>query len=126
MNQNEIDEFLNRKCERCNYNEFATALQQHHKDRNKNDNSKENIMILCANCHFGLHTNQWRLEDIGIKTPELKIMKKIKKGRYRKHFDYDKYIELIKECKPMWLIAKELKMSVGTLKRKLKERNDTK
>jgi excisionase family DNA binding protein len=34
----------------------------HHIDRDRENNSKENLVLLCANCHYGLHHHLW---DIG-------------------------------------------------------------
>ncbi|WP_394999932.1 HNH endonuclease signature motif containing protein [Acinetobacter sp.] len=49
-------------CNRCGYKEFDCAVQIHHKDRNRENNQKENLVPLCANCHYALHTNQWILK----------------------------------------------------------------
>ena len=38
-------------CERCDYNSNINILQVHHKNRNRKDNSKENLEVLCPNCH---------------------------------------------------------------------------
>lgn len=42
------------KCERCNYNKLE-ILHIHHKDKNKNNNKKENLEIICPNCHYEEH-----------------------------------------------------------------------
>lgn len=39
------------KCERCNYNEHKKILGIHHKDRNPKNNKRENLEVLCPNCH---------------------------------------------------------------------------
>ncbi len=39
------------KCESCGYSEHKEILGIHHKNRNRNDNSLNNLMILCPNCH---------------------------------------------------------------------------
>ena len=44
--------FLKHQCEICGTEE---NLQAHHKDMNPYNNSKENIMTLCARCHTKLH-----------------------------------------------------------------------
>lgn len=38
-------------CERCNYDENIAAIVVHHKDRDRSNNSLENLEVLCANCH---------------------------------------------------------------------------
>lgn len=42
------------KCARCGY-ENILALEVHHKDKNRNNNSIENLEILCCNCHTIKH-----------------------------------------------------------------------
>lgn len=42
-------------CAICGYNKFQQALQVHHKDMNRTNNSKDNLIILCSNCHTVLH-----------------------------------------------------------------------
>jgi hypothetical protein len=37
-------------CNRCGFNNLK-ALQVHHKDRNRENNSLDNLEVLCANCH---------------------------------------------------------------------------
>lgn len=39
------------KCERCGYQECENILGIHHKDRNRENNTKENLEVLCPNCH---------------------------------------------------------------------------
>lgn len=43
-----------KSCERCGYNKYK-ILQIHHKNRNRNDNSIENLEIICPNCHYEEH-----------------------------------------------------------------------
>lgn len=38
------------ECLRCGYNN-KQVLEVHHKDRNRSNNSMENLEVLCANCH---------------------------------------------------------------------------
>lgn len=38
-------------CINCNYSENEVALVVHHKDRNRSNNTLENLEVLCANCH---------------------------------------------------------------------------
>lgn len=51
-------------CKRCGYNEFESCVHIHHIDKNRENNNIENLIPLCANCHFGLHDNHWKLEDL--------------------------------------------------------------
>lgn len=39
------------KCNRCGYSENEAAIVVHHKDHNRDNNSIENLEVLCANCH---------------------------------------------------------------------------
>jgi hypothetical protein len=48
-------------CSRCGYKEFSCAVEIHHKDHNRENNHKNNLLPLCANCHSGLHNNMWQL-----------------------------------------------------------------
>jgi len=43
------------KCERCSYDKFPEILVVHHKDRNRKNGAKENLEILCPNCHEEEH-----------------------------------------------------------------------
>lgn len=52
------------ECKRCGYNEFESSIHIHHIDRNYLNNSIENLISLCSNCHFALHHNRWKLEQI--------------------------------------------------------------
>lgn len=38
-------------CERCGYKKYPEILVVHHKDRNKKNNRKHNLEVLCPNCH---------------------------------------------------------------------------
>lgn len=42
------------KCERCDYDKHY-ILQMHHKNRNRGDNSMENLELICPNCHYEEH-----------------------------------------------------------------------
>jgi 5-methylcytosine-specific restriction endonuclease McrA len=44
-----------KKCEVCKYNEYECCLDVHHKDMNPNNNSLENLIILCVMCHRKVH-----------------------------------------------------------------------
>ena len=39
------------KCQKCGYDKNPAALTVHHKDRNRSNNSMDNLEVLCANCH---------------------------------------------------------------------------
>lgn len=45
-----LESVENPKCERCGFDNIL-ALDVHHKDRNRKNNSNENLEILCCNCH---------------------------------------------------------------------------
>ena len=45
------------KCERCGFDNVI-ALEVHHKDKNRDNNSLENLEILCCNCHTIHHRNK--------------------------------------------------------------------
>lgn len=42
-------------CELCGYNKFVQILEVHHKDRNRKNNTFENLIALCPNCHREEH-----------------------------------------------------------------------
>lgn len=42
------------RCERCGYDK-REILHVHHKNRNRLDNRKENLEIVCPNCHYEEH-----------------------------------------------------------------------
>lgn len=55
-----VREFMKRRglvdrCQICGYKENINILGVHHKDENKKNNSVENLIILCANCHSLIH-----------------------------------------------------------------------
>lgn len=52
------------KCIRCGYDEFATSIIAHHKDGNRKNNKRNNLISLCSNCHTALHRKKWSLTDI--------------------------------------------------------------
>lgn len=39
------------QCERCGYKECIKILGLHHKDRNPKNNKRDNLEVLCPNCH---------------------------------------------------------------------------
>lgn len=52
------------KCSDCGYNEYIEVLQVHHIDHNRNNNTINNLIILCPTCHhvkhFILKTGIWK------------------------------------------------------------------
>jgi len=50
-----IKENMINKCEKCNYDEVIDILGIHHKDGNRKNNKKENLMVLCPMCHSLIH-----------------------------------------------------------------------
>lgn len=40
-----------KSCNRCGYSEEPRILGVHHKDRNRKNNKKTNLEVLCPNCH---------------------------------------------------------------------------
>lgn len=57
INQNNYREFVFQMyskpkiCERCGFKNHEAAIVVHHKDRNRENNTIENLEVLCANCH---------------------------------------------------------------------------
>ena len=45
---------IGRKCERCSYEKYQ-ILEVHHKDKNRNNNDLENLLLICPNCHAEEH-----------------------------------------------------------------------
>lgn len=50
-----IFNFKERKCELCGYNEFDFCLDLHHINGNPNENTLENVKVLCVMCHRKVH-----------------------------------------------------------------------
>jgi hypothetical protein len=44
--------FLASSCELCGWDDEPGILQFHHKNRNRDDNTHDNVIVLCPNCHF--------------------------------------------------------------------------
>jgi len=42
-------------CMNCGFSKWPSILQFHHIDRNRKNDSLENLMVLCPNCHSALH-----------------------------------------------------------------------
>lgn len=47
-------------CMRCGYDKTKEILELHHIDRNNKNNTKENLLLLCPNCHSEDH---WIAKD---------------------------------------------------------------
>ena len=43
------------ECNRCGYNKHPEIIHVHHKDRNRSNNSVDNLEALCPNCHWTEH-----------------------------------------------------------------------
>lgn len=61
------------ECARCGYDEIKSSLHVHHIDRDRDNNNPSNLVLLCANCHMGLHHSAWELSEIGIMVPDKSI-----------------------------------------------------
>jgi 5-methylcytosine-specific restriction endonuclease McrA len=59
-----------KKCEKCGYDKYPEILVVHHKDRNRKNGAKENLELLCPNCHEEEHllNNDGRFKRKLIKT----------------------------------------------------------
>ena len=53
-------------CESCGWSKAIEVLQIHHKDRDKKNNSLENLEFLCPTCHLYHHF----LENTGLYHPD--------------------------------------------------------
>lgn len=51
-----------KKCEFCGYDEYDFCLDIHHLDENPNNNSLNNLSILCCMCHKKVHKKIIKLE----------------------------------------------------------------
>lgn len=45
------------QCGRCGYNKVE-ILHVHHKDRNRENNSSDNLELICPNCHYEEHYSE--------------------------------------------------------------------
>ncbi len=45
------------RCESCGFSD-TRILIVHHKDENDKNNLRENLLVLCPNCHFIMHLNE--------------------------------------------------------------------
>lgn len=48
-------DFKDKKCEICGYEEYDFCLDIHHIDKDPQNNSKENLAVLCCMCHKKIH-----------------------------------------------------------------------
>jgi hypothetical protein len=48
------------KCSRCGYDEFPCGIDVHHIDKNRQNNKRENLLLLCSPCHRALHKGLWK------------------------------------------------------------------
>jgi len=79
------------KCQICGYLEYKCCLDVHHVDYDPNNNSIENLAILCVICHRKVHRNILIIGD----TPRKKSIRKFP----RKNDKLD--IEKVKEIKAL-------------------------
>jgi len=49
------------KCARCGYSEYESSLCVHHIN---GVGDRENLILLCMNCHKALHCGLWRLDSL--------------------------------------------------------------
>ena len=48
-------------CAVCKYDKDSRLLQVHHIDNDRNNNSLDNLIILCPTCHWGLTLELYEL-----------------------------------------------------------------
>lgn len=51
------------KCAVCGYDEDERILQVHHRDSNRDNNSLDNLIILCSNCHWKITLGLYELTN---------------------------------------------------------------
>lgn len=44
-----------KKCEACGFDKHPAAIIVHHKDRDRSNNTIDNLQVLCSNCHMIEH-----------------------------------------------------------------------
>lgn len=54
------------KCALCGYTEHQSILVVHHKNMNRSDNSRDNLVVLCPNCHALIHAGMRLLIKRGV------------------------------------------------------------
>lgn len=52
-----------KKCSNCGYDEHYQVLDVHHIDENRDNNSIDNLIVLCPTCHVSLTRNITQLKD---------------------------------------------------------------
>lgn len=52
--------YYEHKCAMCNIEEEC-VLQVHHIDKNRDNYSVDNLIILCANCHNRVHRGNYKI-----------------------------------------------------------------
>lgn len=52
--KNRLIEIRGMRCESCGYNKY-NILHIHHKDKNRSNNSFDNLELVCPNCHYEKH-----------------------------------------------------------------------
>lgn len=67
------------RCSICGYDRYQQALVVHHIDMNRRNNQKENLLILCCNCHSVLHN---------------RIRQQMKSGEFK--FNFQQIIQSLK------------------------------
>jgi len=72
------------KCERCGYSELKSSLHVHHIDEDHTNNEISNLIVLCANCHHGLHHNQWSIEGRTITNKKPRIKYSGRRNKFEK------------------------------------------
>lgn len=122
------------KCEICGYDKCQSALEFHHIDESKKSfaisesafshtlkelkEEADKCMLLCANCHREIHAkeNEENLNDIG-------TYRRLRETLRRAYKKIDKSVveKLIAEGKKQSDIAKEIGVSLSTLKRFLSD-----
>lgn len=76
------------------------SLHVHHLDSDHENNSPENLIVLCANCHYGLHHRAWNVEEIGITVKNL-VSHISSDGLIQKqinHLTYNEFQSLLRAC----------------------------
>ena len=67
------------KCQECGYKEYKCCLDIHHIDENPNNNTIENLAILCVICHRKVHRNIICIGGNVLKTVRRRFPKKNEK-----------------------------------------------
>lgn len=65
-----------KKCEFCAYDEYECCLDIHHLDSNPNNNTLENLAVLCVMCHRKVHRKIICINGIELKSKLRKFPKK--------------------------------------------------